>query len=1138
MSSFNYVIYLTGCRLFLIIGCFVLLNTCLCAQNEKTKWYFGTYMAVDFMTSPPTPIFSSTMNAVEGCASVADSFGNLLFYTDGTKIWNNMNAVMAGGAALSGNFSTTQGALIVKQPGSSSIYYVFSLGGFGWGNLYYSIVDMNLAVGLGSVTVSNILLSTGCTEKLTGVKHCNGNDYWVLCASSTTGDLSAFLVTAAGVNTVPVVSSVPGLFVRIPGQMKTSPNGKRIAFANLGYFNASVDLVQVCDFDNSTGVATNAITISNIRIPYGVEFSPDGTKLYANGVTLSGNFISGVRLLQWDLCAGSPTAIAASTYTIPDGGSQYAYGSLQVAADGKIYMAKLGERNLSVINNPNNAGAACNYSNASVFSFPPNSQYYSAYGLPNFITSDLSPPPGYTYSLGDLNSCSSASFISEATLNYPSNICAATFSNSPTGVLWDFGDPLSGVANTSTLTAPTHIFSNAGTYTVSLIDYNSNFCTGANDTIRKIITIPFCVSLSSQSITCANLGSATVTPQNGLGPFNYTWMPTGQTSSVATGLNPGTYTLVVDDVGTGLTYTNTTVFLPPPVLAGTITNSPYQPCASVNTGTASILLSGGSGAQNYTWTGPTGVQTNSLATGLGAGNYTVTVVDEITFCSLTDTFVIGPPPSALSVAFSPGSPSVCVGSSVILSAMASGGTPILPLGYTYSWTSGPSTNSYLAVPTITGNSIYTVTIEDGNHCTLSFTVPVNVVTNPILTVFGAEVCYGSPAVISASGAATYVWSGPNGFSATTAQAAIPLANNIMPVVYYVLGTGLNTCTTLATAEVSTLPLPVAQASLTARACVNGVAHFVGTGGISYAWQGPFNFSASLQNFSATIGNPGMAGIYTLVVTDENGCKGSTTANLIVDPAPQGGLWSSNPQRCVPFCSDFKLASTTSISGTSWDINGQTFTADPFNYCFTSPGDYRLIGSFTDYNGCKSTIPFIISAYPLPNADFTYQPEQPIENEEMQFTSTSIGPDLKNWSWYFGTNTEYRNSYSAASHLFPDAGIYPVALVIKNKWGCEDTVVKAITVAEDFQLFVPNAFTPNADAINETFLVVGRGVKMFSMLVYDRWGEKLFEGNDISRGWDGRFKGEDCKSDVYIWKIRVTGFNGKEKTMTGSVLLYR
>src|SRR5436190_5436154 len=115
------------------------------SQNENKKWYFGNQAGLDFMTSPPTILTNGQMNTGEGCASIADASGNLLFYTNGINIWDKTHSVMANGSGLTGNSSTTQSGIIVKQPGNSNIYFVFSLGAQGTGSLNYSIVDMNLA---------------------------------------------------------------------------------------------------------------------------------------------------------------------------------------------------------------------------------------------------------------------------------------------------------------------------------------------------------------------------------------------------------------------------------------------------------------------------------------------------------------------------------------------------------------------------------------------------------------------------------------------------------------------------------------------------------------------------------------------------------------------------------------------------------------------------------------------------------------------------------------------------------------------------------------------------------------------------------------------------------------------------------
>jgi gliding motility-associated-like protein len=179
---------------------------------------------------------------------------------------------------------------------------------------------------------------------------------------------------------------------------------------------------------------------------------------------------------------------------------------------------------------------------------------------------------------------------------------------------------------------------------------------------------------------------------------------------------------------------------------------------------------------------------------------------------------------------------------------------------------------------------------------------------------------------------------------------------------------------------------------------------------------------------------------------------------------------------------------------------------------------------------------MVNAWPLPKANFEYSPAQPVEKvDPVLFTSTSTGINLSQWSWYFTGNSDSSNLESP-SRLYQWAGIYPVALVVKNKWGCADTIVKTVTIIDDFSFFVPNTFTPNGDGINDVFQPKGVGVIKYQLDVFDRWGEKIFTSTDFFTGWDGTFKGKLCKTDVYAWKILLTNPSGKIKNFEGYVNL--
>lgn len=1261
--------------LFRLYVCASLTSLTATAQNNTSaKWHFGNNAGIDFMTTPPTAIVGSQLSTSEGCSGISDPNGNLLFYTDGITVWTSANTIMANGTGLDGNSSSTQAAVVVKQPGNSNIYFIFTLDCCNSATgVKYSVVDMNLAAGLGSVTVLNVPLAGASSERLTSVKHCNGIDTWVL-SQDVNGDFRSHLVTAAGVAPTFTTSTVPGNAGTGPayvGYMKFSPNGRKLGLAAANDPNFGFELY---DFDATTGIVSNRIFLLQNAWSYGVEFSPDGTKMY-------GALWSGPTLYEWDLCAGNGAAIAASVYTTATVNG----GALQLARDGKIYMTRSGLTVMGEIPNPNAMGAGNGYIDNGQ-SIAPNT---NSFGLPNFITSGLKPPPPpFTSTVN----CMTANFTAPLVYqNYTVNGCAAS-GYSLTNIAWNFGDPASGAANTSTVINPSHNYSGLGTFTANLILYFS--CGGGTDTIKQAVIINQpCVNVVSNGITCNSLGSASVTATFGTGPYSYYWLPSGPSTSVISNVYPGTYSVSVYDFGTFTSYTVPVTFTSSIAYTGTLSASPSVPCFGSTTGTASILVSGGTGTQNYYWYNGSTTVTTPTRNSLPAGNYTVTVIDAVSSCSVVNSFSISQPPNTtLSIAAS--GQTLCVNSPVTFTATNNGGTP----GYTYSWTGGPQTNIWTTTQATGGNYVYTVTSRDTNQCQKIATVLVNFVSmpvptitpnytalcvgsnlilsgsggigyswagpnaftantintgivsvsqaatgiytltvtqgpctatvtqsitvyalptpsisapnicemhnlqltgyagggitytwtgpatfrsnllspviplvtmvndglytltvtdanncvgvstysipirpNPVLLGVGQTVCFGTPARLSAMGAVNYTWTGPNNYYGYTATITIPAANSAAPQVYTVTGIAANGCTASVMAGLNTNPLPTPNMTITPRACVNGTVEMEATGGLSYTWRGPYNFSSVGQKVSFVPANSGYAGVYTVTASDNIGCQGTKTGNLILDPLPQGDMLENIPNHCVPFCSDFnfQLRTAAPLTDIVWSIGIQTFSLPGFSYCFNSPGTYPVSVRLSDSNGCQSTIGYAVDAYPVPKAGFVFNPENPIEGvSQVEFVSTSEGQDLVNWNWSFIDNNGYKPTTERTSYIFDDEGTYPVALVVRNAWACSDTIVKAIKVESDFALYVPNAFTPNEDEDNEIFQAKGFGIVKYTMSVYTRWGQKVFETNDFSKGWDGTFKGESCKADVYIWKVDATNTAGKEHNLNGYVTLYR
>lgn len=364
---------------------------CCFAQNETNNWYFGNHAAINFSGANPVAVTGSSMVCNEGSASISDASGNLLFYTDGVNVYDRTDQLMPNGTGLAGHPSSTQSALIVPKPASANTYYIFTADAGNYvdapnSGIHFTEVDMSLNGGFGDIVTAtkNALLLDSATEKLCGVKHGNGTDVWVMAHGWNDNSFYAFLVTSAGVTVTPVITNSgsvhAGDFDNAIGQMKFSPQGTKLALAVriAGFF-------ELFDFDNVSGAVANPLLlqIPQFLTAYGLEFSPDGSRLYVNTDT----FLS---IYQYNLLAGSPADIVNSRVAIGTVNANIA-GSMQMAANGKIYVAMSTGLNgypyLGCINAPNVLGTLCNYTNNAV----PLSTGNSFLGLSNFVASYFLP---------------------------------------------------------------------------------------------------------------------------------------------------------------------------------------------------------------------------------------------------------------------------------------------------------------------------------------------------------------------------------------------------------------------------------------------------------------------------------------------------------------------------------------------------------------------------------------------------------------------------------------------------------------------------------------------------------------------------------------------------------------------------
>ncbi|NOY49257.1 MAG: hypothetical protein GXO88_01625 [Chlorobi bacterium] len=351
-------------------------------QMESANWFFGENAGLTFKNYLPEAITDGSLSTMEACSSISDQQGHLMFYTDGISVWDNTHNLMPHGDMLLGNPSSSQSGIVVARPASDNLYYIFTIDdvAHGTGGSYginYSLVDMRLLNWKGDVvdTVKNVNLTKPMCEKLAAVGHANGLDTWVITQKWGTNNIYSYLVTNEGVNETPVISEqgqvISGFIDNAKGYMKVSPNGEVLAKANAGMNN-----VEIFDFNNTTGIVSNARVITDIPgEPYGIEFSPDNKLLYVSSWKDHG----GKYLLQYDLEAGSIDDIIASQYIVATGTE----GALQIAPDNRIYVAMANMGSLSRVNQPNKIGADCDFEYATVSLGGRTCRW----GLPDFISS-------------------------------------------------------------------------------------------------------------------------------------------------------------------------------------------------------------------------------------------------------------------------------------------------------------------------------------------------------------------------------------------------------------------------------------------------------------------------------------------------------------------------------------------------------------------------------------------------------------------------------------------------------------------------------------------------------------------------------------------------------------------------------
>ncbi len=667
------------------------------------------------------------------------------------------------------------------------------------------------------------------------------------------------------------------------------------------------------------------------------------------------------------------------------------------------------------------------------------------------------------------------------------------------------------------------------TYTLTVTDGN-----GCTDTDQITVTVnasPIADAGVSQSLCSGDTINITAT-----GGLTYSWNggvlvnANGANQSVNPS-NTTTYTVLVTDVNNCSAIDSVTINVNalPIVTAG----NDVQICP-----TSSAQLNA-SGASSYIWTPASGLSSttvaNPIANPAATTTYIVTGTD-VNGCTNQDSITVTIAGS-LSI-FAGNDVTVCQGDTVQLST--SGGT-------TYVWSpaaslDNPNSSSTNAFPSAT--TTYIVNVTDASGCQGADTITVFVSPSVQLTTSGAAtICVGQQANISANatgglGSINYTWS-----NAVTG----PGPHVVSPTVtttYTVSATDSLGCTSsLQTITVTVNPALQATVGSAVAVCAGGNAtvNATATGGdgtYTFIWI-PGNISGS----SITV-SPAVTTTYSVIVTDGCGSPADTqSVSVTVNPLPVVTLSADVVEGCAPLCVNFTSTGSVSCVSSAWQFgDGNISSQSNASNCYQIPGVYSVNYTCTDANGCvgSASIPGLIEVFAVPVALFSSNPSGSVEpNVAINFFDLSTGSPTQ-WNWTFtGPFGSTTSSSQNPSYTPSDTGNYSVMLIVTNAKGCADTIITTFSVENPCgEIFVPNAFSPNGDGQNDTLFVYGGCFEFVALEIYSRWGEMVFSTRDTSRGWDGKWRGQQCEPGVFTYVLTGQLLDGTAVSRRGNITIMR
>ena len=1162
---------MTNCKtyatLLVLIYVFVI-NDDVHSQRQADRWYFGHQCGLNFNTGVPVVLHDGlTYEEIGGVGTISDSLGNLLFYSEGDTIFTSQHEPMENGVDFINDWGQ-QSNIIVQWPEYDSLYFVFKTPNLEDGlGLHYSIIDISKNNGLGAVIEKNILLDYAwdAADKVIATLHKNKRDIWVITRKFRDDNFAAFLISHDGINEIPVLSPAPDVdeddlnrgFIKISFD-------KKYLFSS---YRRSMD-VEVCHFNDETGEIEFLYNLNIGRNPDDIEFSPDSKFAYISYQTGTS---TPVTIKQYNIDYVDDPSLFITTAI--DIGTGNGYG-LQLATDGKIYCIDNAEYLptpeyfIGVINKPWELGPDCQYDSMAVIMYPGSTSTY----VPNILMDYL-----YRFEFEGL--CAGTPF------QFTSN-----FNPVPDSIRWLFSDPASGLNNVSNELNPEHIFTSGGIYEVKVDVW---YPSGRFEHTSREVEVAYAPSpeMGQDTVICQG---DTITLNTGNEQGMYVW------SNGTFGQN--IYSITVSDTGTyWVQVTNsegcsTTDSIHVDWFGKSVFNEDNLVITPASCGVSNGRITGlqveGTEPFIYNWYDGNGnhIGTDIDLLNLSVGNYYLHVSDGNGCTTISDSYTIIDVGDILITAIV-SSPSHCmqdVGSISIIATSGSGNSFEYSINNGNTWQtdsifeylsagdyfirvkdqSGCETvydNNPVVIENIEGPQVVTVDITNENDYSSDGSINIAAIVNTSdiqYSLDSGNYFQTNNGLFENLSAGTYYCVVKDEFGCDTTF-IIELDRIISQIIDAIAGDGY-TCIGNATA--STLLLnnftdvsgfhvmltydedliicdgymqthPDLEDSLQVSITSSGEVHI--------SWQGQSPISLPDNSVMAKLLFTGIdEGLSQVAWVAEQGESQFFNENGdLLNADFQLGLVITHTRPDIRFspatekvCEGEIVIIAPNVTGgtggyySSWS-GPDNFTSDN-NMLYFSKASSNMTGTYTltvtDTINCveSSSMELIINQGPT----IAFAPYDTLWVEPGFILEAGNNADTYLWN----------TCETTESIIIDTIGRYNVE--VTSFEGCKSTDTVQILWGGD-PFYLPNAFTPNGDGLNDKFAAVQKYdyVNKYHMSIYNRWGQMIFETTDINNGWDGTYQGSPCMLGAYVYRIVYEEFGQQpieSKVVAGTVMLVR